>query len=627
MPGPIATAFVEVREDMAGFEQGVTGKLGGIAKKAAGIFAAGFAAQKGFDFLKGSVAEAEEARKVTAQTEAVIKSTGGAARVSAKDVDALANSISRKTGIDDEAIAKASNLLLTFTGVRNEVGKGNDIFNQATKIAADMGAALGTDAAGSAIQLGKALNDPIKGITALTRVGVTFSDEQKKQIKTLQEAGKTAEAQKIILAELAKEFGGSAEAQATAGAKLKVTFDNIKEDLGKKLLPIIDKVATFLADKLPGAMAAAGRAFSTLSNAAKPVIDAIKNVFDVLRGTDPGDIVGPGSGLRQFLLLLFDIREKALPAIKKVSDFIEANLKPILIGLGAAALVVAGPIVALGAAFVLAYTKSEAFRNIIGKVVENVSGFITGMVAFVQENLPKFQEAFDRVANAVVAIFNQFKGTVLPVIEAVISTATAIIGRLVDTVKQVVLFVTNIINGDFAAAFGNLKNIVGNIIGAVVDIIKGLVPSVAGLVVGVVSAMTSLVKGIKDKAGDVISTIKKFVLDKVPGFVKKFFGISSPSTMFAGFGEQLMAGLAQGIARNGNVPQSALDGLGLGVGALGNPALSGGGGSLFGPGAINVTFAGAMPTAEQAYLVGQQVGVGAADAIARQNARRARRAA
>ena len=31
--------------------------------------------------------------------------------------------------------------------------------------------------------LGKALNDPVKGITALGRAGVTFTDEQKKQIK------------------------------------------------------------------------------------------------------------------------------------------------------------------------------------------------------------------------------------------------------------------------------------------------------------------------------------------------------------------------------------------------------------------------------------------------------------
>ena len=78
-----------------------------------------------------------------------------------------------------------------------------------------MSPVLGTDASGSAIQLGKALNDPIKGITALTRVGVTFTEQQKDQITTLVESGKTIDAQKIILGELQKEFGGSAEAQTT----------------------------------------------------------------------------------------------------------------------------------------------------------------------------------------------------------------------------------------------------------------------------------------------------------------------------------------------------------------------------------------------------------------------------
>ena len=46
-----------------------------------------------------------------------------------------------------------------------------------------MSQALGTDAASSAIQLGKALDNPTLGLTALRRVGVSFSDVQVAQIK------------------------------------------------------------------------------------------------------------------------------------------------------------------------------------------------------------------------------------------------------------------------------------------------------------------------------------------------------------------------------------------------------------------------------------------------------------
>jgi hypothetical protein len=82
-----------------------------------------------------------------------------------------------KSGVDDEAIKSSENLLLTFTNIRNETGKNNDIFNQATKATLDMSTALGNDLKGSSILVGKALNDPIKGMTALRRVGVSFTDE------------------------------------------------------------------------------------------------------------------------------------------------------------------------------------------------------------------------------------------------------------------------------------------------------------------------------------------------------------------------------------------------------------------------------------------------------------------
>jgi hypothetical protein len=122
-----------------------------------------------------------------------------------------------------------------------------------------MSVALGQDMKSSAIQLGKALNDPIKGVTALQRVGVSFTASQKDQIKTLVESGRTLDAQKIILGELTKEFGGSAEAAATPLDKLKVHIGNLAEEAGSFLIPAVDKVVTFFDDHLlPAASNIAG---------------------------------------------------------------------------------------------------------------------------------------------------------------------------------------------------------------------------------------------------------------------------------------------------------------------------------------------------------------------------------
>jgi hypothetical protein len=210
----------------------------------AGAAAAGYA-------IKETTEAAEESNRVHDQTAAVLKSTGHAANVSQKDVEGLAGAISHKTGIDDEQIQSGSNLLLTFTNIRNEVGKGNDIFNRATETIVDMSAALGQDTSSSAIQLGKALNDPIKGITALQRVGVSFSEQKAEQIKQWVEEGDKLKAQKAILRELGTEFGGSAEAQATAMDKVKVSVGNVEESIGNVFLPLVEQGADELSRFVP----------------------------------------------------------------------------------------------------------------------------------------------------------------------------------------------------------------------------------------------------------------------------------------------------------------------------------------------------------------------------------------
>jgi hypothetical protein len=210
---------------------------------ALGIAGAGFLAVKlGTDFVKA----AEESNKISAQTNAVLESTGGVARVTARQVEKLTEKLSIKAGVDDELIQSGANVLLTFTNIRNEVGKGNDIFDQAAAVALDMSTALGTDLQGSIIQVGKALQDPVRGITALRRVGVNFSEAQIEVIKKLVETGDLLGAQKLILQELTTEFGGSAAAQADASDKLRVAWDNLKEKLGQELLPLVDKFSTWM---------------------------------------------------------------------------------------------------------------------------------------------------------------------------------------------------------------------------------------------------------------------------------------------------------------------------------------------------------------------------------------------
>lgn len=220
-----------ISKKMGKFGKGLTA---GVTLPIAGAFTLGF----------NSLRENEE---LLAQTNAVIDSMGGAAGKTADEVFDLANEISGYSGMAHEAVVEGQNVLMTFGNIQNAAGEGNDVFDQSTKLLADMSVALGTDMKDGAIQLGKALNDPIKGVSALSRVGVSFTEEQKEQIAAMTEAGDVMGAQKIILGELEKQFGGSAEALGgtMTGSlnKLKNSGEQLARTLASAVVPIMTKLA------------------------------------------------------------------------------------------------------------------------------------------------------------------------------------------------------------------------------------------------------------------------------------------------------------------------------------------------------------------------------------------------
>lgn len=188
--------------------------------------------------------EAVESKKVIAQLDAVLGSTAGKAGVTKDAAIDLANSLSKVTLFTDDAILSAENLLLTFTNI------GKDVFPDATTTVLNMSQALGQDLKSSAIQLGKALNDPIEGITALSRVGVSFSDAQKEMIQSMIDSGNVMGAQKLILQELTTEFGDSAKkaAEADPFTMMKNSLNEMTETLGKALLPIMQPFVEKLSE-------------------------------------------------------------------------------------------------------------------------------------------------------------------------------------------------------------------------------------------------------------------------------------------------------------------------------------------------------------------------------------------
>ncbi|MFG1267633.1 phage tail tape measure C-terminal domain-containing protein [Xanthobacter sp. DSM 14520] len=181
------------------------GPVGAIAAAAVGAVA--LAVGKGLtDFA--------EAEKVTQRLTAVLEATGYSAGLTADQLDEFADRMEASTMATAEGVKGAAAVLATFRSISG------DTFTRTIGLAQDMAATFGGDLSSAALQLGKALEDPINGVSALQRVGVTFSAVQKDVIKNLVETGQKAEAQKLILDVLAKQVGGAGnkEADSVAGA-------------------------------------------------------------------------------------------------------------------------------------------------------------------------------------------------------------------------------------------------------------------------------------------------------------------------------------------------------------------------------------------------------------------------
>ena len=168
----------------------------------------------------------------------------------------------------------------------------------------------GLDLKSSAILVGKALNDPEKGLSALTRTGVQFTDQQKKQIETLLEHNDKLGAQKLILGELKDQFGGAAREQATLGEKVDVAWGNIQEKLGTALLPLIDDVERYFLKKgVPAAEQFSDWFTKTGAPAIKDFVDDAKPFIE--------------SAMPAAATVLGDVKDaakQALPVVKGVID-------------------------------------------------------------------------------------------------------------------------------------------------------------------------------------------------------------------------------------------------------------------------------------------------------------------
>lgn len=192
--------------------------IGNVGFKAAAATLAVAALAFGLGKMVAAGARAERQFK---RLEGILKATGGAAGLSLLEIEELSQKIGIETLASTQGIRDAAGILLTFKSITG------DTFKEALSLSQDLAEVGFGSAKSAAIQLGKALEDPAVGLSALKRVGVSFTEEQKELIQTLDFVGKKAESQAIMLKALNEQVGG---AGVEAAGGLAGALDTLNEE-------------------------------------------------------------------------------------------------------------------------------------------------------------------------------------------------------------------------------------------------------------------------------------------------------------------------------------------------------------------------------------------------------------
>lgn len=453
--------ITEAESALDGFKK----KLGLIA----GAVAAAFAINKIADFTKESILAAEGVATANARIEQIAKSTAIFGAETQKVTDrliAFAEANEMRLAVDAEVIKGVQGQLLSFKALGASADTAGGAFDRATEAAFNMAAAGFGSAESNAVALGKALEDPIRGLTALRRSGTTFTEQQQEQIRVMQEAGDLAGAQNLILAELESQYGGVAEATANASDRMQLAFNNIKESVGAALLPVFNELSEALLPVINELGPQLASIFSAVMPAIKPLIPMFAEFIR--------------NGLATMIPILQRVAEAFGPLIERLlplfGKVIEAILPPLLQVMEAALIPLIDIVVMLFDAFApLIETLLPIFSEILGALAPIVTTLFEAFMPLLQAILEPITDVIRTLVPIVVKLFDAF----MPLIETLLPPLIQLFADIIDSalmplLETIVPPLTVVMEGLGDVLLWLVDNVLGPLITGLKDVVKWL---------------------------------------------------------------------------------------------------------------------------------------------------------
>jgi phage-related protein len=147
-------------------------------------------------------------------------------------------------------------------------------------------------------------------------------------------------------------------------------------------------------------------------------------------------------------------------------------------------------------------------------------------------------------------VWNGIRGIITGAVNAVVSVIRGI-NRVVGIVGGAFNQARNAVSGAISGVVSFVRGLPGRVIAALGNIGRTLYEKGRDLIQG-------FINGIRAMAGNIVSTIKNFIIDKIPGPIKSALGIGSPSRVMAEFGRNIGEGLVVGIEAGGDKVADAM---------------------------------------------------------------------
>lgn len=187
-----------------------------------------------------------------------------------------------------------------------------------------------------------------------------------------------------------------------------------------------------------------------------------------------------------------------------------------------------------------------ALPEIITTIVEAIPQIIEGIITALTENIPLIIQAGIDLLVALIQALPQIITTIVQAIPQIIS---GIVNALIGNIDQIIMAGVQL----FVALIQNLPTIIVEIVKAVPQIVSGIVQAFASLGGEMINAGANLLHGLWEGISGAVS----WLWEKVSGWasslvsgIKDFFGIHSPSTVFAEIGGNMADGVGVGFTDN-----------------------------------------------------------------------------